>query len=112
MPNELFRVVSGIQWLETVIHPTDGGIETVLRFNDNGQLLCITINNIPNDEFLARVVNADCISIVEFSLAERGWVENGRYQVQINDDDEIDFATVAGSIASWTLNPIARMRER
>jgi hypothetical protein len=97
-----FRVASGLQWLQTIIRPTSNGVETELQFEQCGRPFSILIDALPPEEFLRRVMEADCLTINEISGAERDWIEDGRYKIAVNDDDEISNASVCGHNVRWT----------
>jgi hypothetical protein len=101
MPKELLRVTSGICWRRTVIRPRSTGPETEVCFEVEGVPFSVAFNSIPDRAFLHGLAELRCIAVYEFSSEERGWVEPGRYQVRINDDDDIDDEAVLADYVRW-----------
>lgn len=101
MSQELFRFEQPVSWLRTVIRRRTFGIETEFHFSTPAGLLQVAIDNVPSHSFLISVIHLDCLSIHDRSLEERGWIENNRYELRINDRDEVDFKAVYGSFVRW-----------
>jgi hypothetical protein len=102
MARELVRIASHVRWRQTVIRPGRVGLETELSFEVGGQPFSLTLDSVPEKTFLCGVAHARCLAVYEVSSAERGWVESGRYQVRINDDeDDLDTATALADEVEW-----------
>jgi hypothetical protein len=102
MPKRLLQIAENIRWMETSIRPTPTGMETTILLNAEGKELSVIIDAAPTREFLCKLADLHCLSIYEFSLQERGWVEPGRYELCLNDDGDIDQASLFGSAIQWT----------
>lgn len=101
MPQELLRVEQPITWLRTIIRRRTYGIETEFHFSTPTGLLQVAIDNLPSHRFLVAVIHLDCLSILDRSLEERGWTENDRFEVRINDRDEVNFEAIQGAYVRW-----------
>ena len=101
MPTELLRVDQNITWLQTIIRPSDSGIETDFHFSTEDGTLSVAIDMLPDSGFLSEVMQTDCLAIREHSAEERGWTENDRFEIRINDNDDVAFATIRGSHVRW-----------
>jgi hypothetical protein len=98
---ELIRISSKIAWQRAEVHPLDYRLETTLDFDVNGSPFRVTISALPGSEFFAALPHLRCVSIWEFSSHERGWVEPGRYDVRLNDDDDYDKESVSCDCVKW-----------
>lgn len=103
MPTEVFRIDGEIVWLRTTIRPNEDGIESEFRFKTAQGILAVIFDHLPSFEFQLKAANPHCLAIHEHSLPDRGWVENTRYEVRLNDDDEIDFVAIHSSFVRWGL---------
>ena len=100
MPTTLLHHDLGLDWLQTVVHRTSNGIETELHFDIDGRELIVFVESVPETDFLRKACKAEGLSVVEFSSQERGWVENGRYEIQLLDEDGI-IAKSAANRMEW-----------
>lgn len=103
MPTEVFRIDGEMIWLGTIILPNEHGIESEFRFRTADGIRTVIIDQLPSFDFLLKAANPSCLAIREHSLQERGWTENTRYEVRLNDDDEIDFVAIHSSSVRWGL---------
>lgn len=101
MPKELVRISSDILWCNAVIRPCPSGFETVLHFFVRGESFSIAFNSLPDPNFFEALREIRCVSVVEYGSAERGWVEEGRYVVFVNDDDDYDKCRALGDYVRW-----------
>ena len=101
MPTELIRISSKIAWQRAVVRPLDYCLETTLDFDVKGSPFRVTFDALPDSEFFAALANLRCLSIWEFSSQERGWVEPGRYEVRLNDDDDYDKQSASCGCVKW-----------
>jgi hypothetical protein len=101
MPRELLRVDDHISWLRTIIRKRSYGIETEFHFMTSGGLLQVAIDTLAHFNFLSAVIHLECLAIRDRSLAERGWTEKDRFEVRINDNDEVAFQALYGSYVRW-----------
>lgn len=100
MPNELYRI-AGPRWFNATIINRSYGFETTLRFKVSAGPVSIAFNSLPDNRFFQTLPHLRCVSIWEFSKAERGWVESGRYQIRLNDDDDYDMELVQCDFVRW-----------
>lgn len=101
MPQELLRVAGNLQWTGADIHPCPTGMETVLRFMSDGTPFSLTLDALPDHGFFLALPKVRCVSVFEFTRAERGWLESGRHQVLINDDHDCDTNWVSCDAVRW-----------
>lgn len=101
LPREVLRINDQLRWLRTTIRRTDDGLETELRFDTADGVLAVVIGCCPHSGFLIELVDAHRIAIRDRTPEERGWVENTRFEIRINDDDEIDFESFAANQVRW-----------
>jgi hypothetical protein len=101
MPKELIRIAADIRWCRTVIQSGQIGLETELFFEIDGQPFSLTLDSVPEKAFLHTVAHTRCLAVYEISSMERGWVESGRFQIRINDDDDIAEATAMADQVEW-----------
>jgi len=100
MADELLRISEDITWLRTIIRRRTFGIETEFQFTTADGFLSVAIDTLPHFDFLLDVINLECLAIFDRSLLERGWTENDRYEVRINDNDE-PWKSIRGSFVRW-----------
>lgn len=100
MADELLRISEGITWLCTTIRRRAVGIETEFEFTTADGCLFVAIDTLPHFDFLLDITNLECLAIYDRSLLERGWTEKDRYEIRINDNDDV-FKTIHGSLVTW-----------
>ena len=88
MPKELLRISARIAWTSAKVSPCHTGLETELSLIVNGSPFTITFDALPELGLFCVLSPLECVSILEFTSAERGWFEGGRYVVLLNDDDD------------------------
>lgn len=103
IPREVLRINDQLSWLRTTIRRVDDGLETELRFETADGVLAIVIGCCPSPGFLIRLIHAYRIAIRDRTPEERGWVENTRFEIRINDDDEIEFESFAANQVRWSV---------
>jgi hypothetical protein len=101
MPKELLHIPSNIKWCHATIRPCPTGMETVLCFVVNGGQFSVAFNSLPESGFFRVLSHVRCIRILEYTSAERGWLEEGRYAVLLNDDDDGDVCRALGDYVRW-----------
>lgn len=101
MPTELLRVASGMRWERTTIRRGEAGLETELLFGIDGRPFAVTIDSMPRGDFLLGVLDACSLVIYEVSSEERGWVEPGRYQIRLGEDDDLGVVTALADHVHW-----------
>lgn len=101
IPREVLRINDQLRWLRTTIRRVDDGLETELRFETADGVLAIVIGCCPSPGFLIGLVDAHRMVIRDRTPEERGWVENTRFEIRINDDDEIEFESFAANRVRW-----------
>ena len=101
MPTELLRIDRPITWLRTIIRRRPFGVETEFHFNDDGDLLSVAIGRMVEPDFLLEIMETDCIKILEHSKQERGWTEDDGFEICINYDDDIAYATTRGPFVRY-----------
>lgn len=105
MADELLRICHKITWLRTIIRQRRYGIETEFHFTTADGFLSVAIDTLAHFDFLCNVIHIDCLAIRERSLPERGWTENDRYEIRINDNDDIALETLHASYVRWGPTP-------
>lgn len=105
MPKELVRIDSQVSWLRSEIRPVERGFETTLQFSVNGSLFGITFNALPASDFFQTLLHLRRLSIHEISSQDRGWVEPGRFEIRLNDDDDSDLEYVQADHVQWGAQP-------
>lgn len=101
MPKQLLHLESDAHWLHAIVRPHARGMETELHFRVNENDYFVTFDVLPSPEFLIGLVHMRNLSVYERSLSERGWVESGRFEVLLNDDDDHDCESVLCDEIRW-----------
>lgn len=77
-------------------------METELFFDRDGAPFSLTIDVIPEPQWFGALYDAKSLVVYEISLPERGWLENGRYRVALDEDYEgVAVATVTCDDVHW-----------
>ena len=105
MPEELLRIDKPVTWLRTIIRRRTFGVETEFHFCNDGSILSVAIGRLVEPDFLHEVMQTDCIKILEHSKQERGWAKDDAFEICINYDDDIAYATTRGPFVRY--GPIA-----
>lgn len=100
MSNQLLCVHRSITWLRTIIRNGSYGIETEFHFHTADGFLSVAIDTLAHSKFLIAVIHVQRLTILDRSQAERGWTEQDRFEIRINDDDE-PFESVFGTHVRW-----------
>ncbi|MDG3007306.1 hypothetical protein [Paludisphaera mucosa] len=101
MPKELLRIAADIRWLRTVIQPGQAGLATELFFEVAGRPFSLTLDTVPEKAFLHTLAHTRCLAVLQISSVERGWVEAGRFEIRINDDDDGAEANAMADQVEW-----------
>lgn len=101
MPSELIRFRPKLTWLNASVRPLHSWIETVLHLDAQGQPISVGFNALPDTNFFQALRSLRCLSVWEFTSEERGWVENGRFEVRVNDDDDYDKEVLKCEYVRW-----------
>ena len=101
MPRELLDIRSGITWISAKVLPCDTGMETELSFQRDEKPFAITFDALPESGFFRELCSLHGLTILEFTCEERGWRENGRYVVLVNDDDGLFNGRVECNQIHW-----------
>lgn len=101
IPREVLRINDQIHWLQTTIRRVDDDLETELRFETADGVLAIVIGCCPHPGFLIRLIHAYRIAIRDRTPEERGWVEDTRFEIRINDDESHEFESFAANRVRW-----------
>lgn len=97
---ELFRSSNNVEWKQTIIRRQPNRIEMECHFLTNDGVVSVITDAFPNRDFLCEVIQTHCFAICEYSAEERGWIENNRFELRINDDDE-PFEAISGTYMRW-----------
>ncbi len=102
MPKELIRIAADIRWYRTVTQAGQFGLKTDIFFEVGSQSFSLVLDTVPEKAFLHTLAHARCLAIYEISSVVCGWVESGRFQIRINDDDDIAEATAMADRVEWS----------
>lgn len=101
VPREVLRINEQLRWLQTTIRRTTSALETEFRFETPQGLLAVVVDCFPDPCFLIRLVHSHRLAIRDRTSAERGWTEGTRFEVRINDDDEMELARIEVNEVRW-----------
>lgn len=102
MPTELLSTTGPIQWVATLIRPSSTGIESEFQFHTSNGLLSITIDFVAPPSFTYDLQQIDKVQVLEHSIEERGWIEQGRFELRVQASHDLASSnSIYGSNTSW-----------